>query len=415
MHLACGVVCGLVIALLAATGALLAFKAEVLDLVRRDAARVDVVEGARRVSLDAVVKSARERGEGAIPASLTVSSDPGAALVVSTGRTGGFFANPYTGELREQGAPAWESAFGFILELHRWLALGGERRETGKAVTGACALVLFLLCVSGLFLWWPRAWNARALRPILLPKRGARGRARDWNRHHVFGIWALPVLLLISGTGVTLSYRWASNLLFVAVGEAPPAPRQGPPADAREGVRIEPPRPGARPLPLDTLLERACAEAPDWKSVSFRLASPRRPGARPGRPRADAPEAVSPEGAAAPVRAPAVEQGEEPRLGLRAPGPVSVTVVRAGVPPLFASVALSFNPYTGELLGRETFADKSPGTRLRLAARFLHTGEGLGLPGKTLAFLGALAALMLVWTGFALFWRRFRPRPDGGV
>lgn len=50
------------------------------------------------------------------------------------------------------------------------------------------------------------------------------------------------------------------------------------------------------------------------------------------------------------------------------------------------------------------------GRRLRMYARFLHTGELFGLIGQTVAALCTLASLILVWTGFALAFRRFFPK-----
>ena len=47
------------------------------------------------------------------------------------------------------------------------------------------------------------------------------------------------------------------------------------------------------------------------------------------------------------------------------------------------------------------------GRRLRLYARFLHTGELFGLIGQTVAALCTLSTLILIWTGFALAFRRF--------
>ena len=51
---------------------------------------------------------------------------------------------------------------------------------------------------------------------------------------------------------------------------------------------------------------------------------------------------------------------------------------------------------------------------LRRYIRFLHSGEIYGIVGQTIAGLASLATLVLVWTGFALAWRRlisplFRP------
>ncbi len=38
--------------------------------------------------------------------------------------------------------------------------------------------------------------------------------------------------------------------------------------------------------------------------------------------------------------------------------------------------------------------------------RFAHTGEEYGVVGQTIAGLASLAACFLVYTGFALAWRR---------
>jgi uncharacterized iron-regulated membrane protein len=47
------------------------------------------------------------------------------------------------------------------------------------------------------------------------------------------------------------------------------------------------------------------------------------------------------------------------------------------------------------------------GLRARAISRTGHTGEILGLPGQIAAGLGCLGGVMLVYTGFALSWRRF--------
>lgn len=382
IHLALGVVCGAVIALMASTGLLLAFRAEILEFARRDEARVTVPADAGRLPVDRLERALRE-STGAAPSAITVWADPAAAVQLATGRDTLHFADPYTGDLREAGGARVAAALKFAEELHRWLALGGDGRAVGKAITGACALAFLLLSLSGLYLWWPRAWNARTLRPSIALRRGAKGRARDWNWHNVFGFWALPVLIVISSSGVVISYRWANNFLYLVAGETPPALRA--PA---EPARFAPPAPGDRPLSREALLNKAVAEVPGWTSATLRSARARRSAETPARR-----EGASSESAAGAL-------------------PVSVQVTRSGTIPLFAGVTVTLHPYTGEVLRREGFSDRSVGDRLRAAARYLHTGEGLGLPGKLLAFLGALAALMLVWTGYALTWRRFFRRAE---
>ena len=84
--------------------------------------------------------------------------------------------------------------------------LSGERRGTGKAITGASNLVFLFIVLSGLVLWWPSAFTVKQLRPITWFLGRAKGRARDFNWHHVFGIWALVPLVFVVASGVVISY-----------------------------------------------------------------------------------------------------------------------------------------------------------------------------------------------------------------
>ena len=53
------------------------------------------------------------------------------------------------------------------------------------------------------------------------------------------------------------------------------------------------------------------------------------------------------------------------------------------------------------------FSSGSPGRRLCAILRFAHTGEGLGLPGQTIAGIASAGAVVLVYSGLALSLRRF--------
>src|SRR6185436_14757154 len=90
--------------------------------------------------------------------------------------------------------------FTWVERWHRSSGLGGAvRSPLGTKITGASNLAFFFLVISGLYLWWPRRWTGHALRSVLLLNTRARGKARDWNWHHVVGFWSLPVLALVVG------------------------------------------------------------------------------------------------------------------------------------------------------------------------------------------------------------------------
>ena len=80
-----------------------------------------------------------------------------------------------------------------------------------------------------------------------------------------------------------------------------------------------------------------------------------------------------------------------------------------------AQQTITYSRETGDvvkIMGPSEMA--RPTQSLRRYIRFLHTGEVYGVIGQTLAGIASLATLFMVWTGFALAWRRligplFRP------
>ena len=67
---------------------------------------------------------------------------------------------------------------------------------------------------------------------------------------------------------------------------------------------------------------------------------------------------------------------------------------------------LTLDRATAATIRWETFADNNAGRRLRSWSRFVHTGEAFGVAGQTLAGVGSLGGVVLVWTGIALALRR---------
>ena len=68
---------------------------------------------------------------------------------------------------------------------------------------------------------------------------------------------------------------------------------------------------------------------------------------------------------------------------------------------------LLFDRTTGELVGRAGYPTFSRGFQVRRWLRFAHTGEVYGVIGQTIAGAASLGAVLMVWTGLAMSWRRF--------
>lgn len=459
IHLVVGLVAGLVIATMSLTGVAIAFESQILEWAERDARQVQVpAPAAARLPVEELLARVRAARPEAQPSGVTVYPEPEAAVLVNLGRESLVYVNPYTGEVKDGGAPGWRNFFHVNEELHRWLAATGDSRAVGKALTGASNAIFLFLAISGLYLWWPRKWTLRAMRPSLWFRRGLKGKARDWNWHNVIGFWSLPVIIVLTASGMVISYRWASDLVFKVTGNTPPT-NQGPPG-AQAGVKLPTPPPGAEKLKLDALFAEARKGAPQWKSVSLRLGGAPRPGGPQGAPGQQGPrgaQAPGMEGQGAQARGPRApgtegqggqgaqvrteggqgpqargeggpvpggqspqaraEGGQGPQAGGRGGESrgggveaLTFTVREQDAWPLFASTQVSLDPFTGQVAKQEGYADFNSGRKLRTWLRFLHTGEALGWLGQLVAAIASLGGAVLVWTGFALAWRRFFPR-----
>ena len=96
------------------------------------------------------------------------------------------------------------------------------------------------------------------------------------------------------------------------------------------------------------------------------------------------------------------------RLPLQPGDPATVAVARShrGRPDL--KVQWMADLASGEIRADEKFGDAPRGKQWRFWVRWLHTGESGGIWGQTLSLIAVCGALLLVWTGFALAWRRLR-------
>lgn len=376
LHLVAGVVAGVVILIMSVTGAAIAFEKDLVAKAEQEVRKVAVpAPNATRLELDELLSRAKEKAGGAKPSAVTVFADPQAAVSMSFRRTNAFYANPYTGELSEQGAKGTRAFMHVMTDWHRWLGQHGDGRAVGKAITGACNVAFLFLAVSGIYLWWPRKWSWTALKGIVLFNAKLSGKARDWNWHNVIGIWSAPVLVILTATAMVISYKWASDLVFTVTGNTPPA-AGGPGAMSGPAVEVPQPPAGTKPLAYGALVAAVQKEMPNWEQISIRF------GGGPGQG----------------------QRGGETKASTQ---PVSISVREQDGWPLFASVQLSLDPFTGTVLKKESYADYNSGRKARTWMRFLHTGEALGFFGKLIAALASLGGAVLVWTGFALGIRRF--------
>ncbi len=374
-HLVAGVIAGLAIAIMCFTGTILAFEKELIAWAERDARVISLTDaGTPRLSVEELQRKLREARPEARPQTIVLQNDPTAAVAFSAGRTSTFYVNPLSGDVRQPASIAMATFMQTMVSWHRYLGLGGEvSRARGKLITGVCNLAFCVLALTGLYLWTPRTWSWRALRPAVWFTQNQTSKARDWNWHNVVGFWCAPVLIVLTLTAMPISFRWAGAMLYTLTGTEMPA--SGPQSSGAPGapVTFPTPAPGIRAVSIDSLLATVQQQASDWQTITIRL---------PGGP-ARAADATTP------------------------PQPTIFTVRETSSWPRTATTTFSLDPFAGTVLKREGYQDLPAARQARAWTRFLHTGEALGWIGQLVAGIASAGGLVLTWTGLALAWRRF--------
>ena len=367
IHLIAGVLAGIVILVMSVTGALLAFQPQILAFIDRDIRLVSREAGQPRLATsELLARVATERPDLHV-SGITIDADPDASVQLTVDRDS-IYVDPHSGHVLGSPSTSAQQMFRSIEDWHRWLAMSGGARDTGRALTGASNLAFLFLAASGLVLWWPRRLTWQHLKPILWFRGSGTSKARDFNWHNVIGFWSAPALIVLTLTGVVMSYPWANTLLFTMAGSASPAGREGG-RPGGPGGAANPRRDGgaattaAAPEHVDLLVASAMTVAPRWTAVSLRW--PVKPGA-----------------------------------------PASLSV--SGVSPwnAMARSQFSLDAATGDVVDAQPYGSTALAPWLRGLFRFGHTGEVGGWFGQFVAGVASLGGVVLVWTGLSLAFRR---------
>ncbi|WP_409302050.1 PepSY domain-containing protein [Pseudomonas sp. KCJK8993] len=358
LHWFFGISAGLVLALMGITGATVSFEDEILRALNPSVLQVDKRPAGTLPPAELVAKL--QAAEGKDVSMLWVETDSGnAARVFYTPPLGERrgqmrYFDPYTGQFT--GEAVGQGFFDFMLQLHRFLAMG----DSGRQITGACTLILIFFCLSGLYLRWPR--QVASWRTWLTLDWAKQGRAFNWDLHAVFGTWCLLFYLLFALTGLYWSYEWYSKGLTRLLSDSPHSERA-------RGGRGGPPAKGPAPVADYNAM---------WSSIY---------------------SAAGKDLSAYNVRMPPV-----------AGQPATVFYLLKDSPHERALNQITLDPATGVISRHERYADKRFKAQLLTSVYALHVGSYFGLVGRIVLTLASLCMPLFFITGWLLYLDRRRKK-----
>ena len=264
------------------------------------------------------------------------------------------YVNPYSGAVA--GVVDHKYEFFQLVKMLHWSLL--LNTDYGQPVVGVSILLFLVSLISGLVIWWPK--KIKHFRESLKVKWTARWRRINYDLHRALAIYALPLALIISITGLVWAFKTVQAIVYVtaSLSITPPAhPAAKSVYDTIAARRSE-------HYLLDSTVLKAYAKYPQAHSISF---------------------------------FPAARKDTVATLN---------TYVRPDGMVYYSGISENYDQYSGKLLQTSDFSKYNRGEKLLYMNYDIHVGQILGIPGKILAFLASLICASLPVTGVMIWWGR---------
>jgi uncharacterized iron-regulated membrane protein len=354
LHRYLGLLVGLVVIVISLTGAILVFENEIDQILYP--ALWHVAPHGSPLPLNALIESVRAVHPEDRLEWIDIDTSPDNSYVMHTISRRQIFVNPYSAEILGE-RDYDKTFFGMIFFLHRTLLAG----EVGRTVVGVTTLVVVFLLVTGLYLWWPRAFGR--LKPSLYIKWTNGERRLTYDLHNVLGFYASWYVIVIAVTGLVWSFPVVNDAIFWLTDSPPPPWKSAPRSKAAAGTA---------PFSADEALHAAALALPG----------------------AHATEIILP------------QQPDDPYAIVK-------RFPRRGNPN--AQSQIYVDQYGGAVLAVERYEELSLGATIRLLVYPIHVGTVFGLPTQILAFLVSMVIPLSAVTGFFLWWRKRTPSRGSGA
>ena len=267
-----------------------------------------------------------------------------------------YYVDPYKNEVLGTSKGKTTEFFMFFFKMHRWLLLPDS---VGRPIVGIATLIFVLLTISGLFLWFPKKYKSlKSLKPGLKIKFSAKWKRINHDLHNVLGFYTFLIVLVMALTGLCWSFEWYKDGLSGVLG----AKVFGGRGEKKISSVIIP---NSKPLPLDAIIAIGNKTFPYTGKTIIGLPK-------------------GPDGS--------IDFSKKNEANFNKD----------------ASDKIIIDQYSGEILKKDIFANKSFGQKLAAQIRPIHTGEIFGSFSKIIYFITCLIATSLPVTGIFIWLNKMK-------
>lgn len=366
LHLWVGLLCSVVVFLTSLSGAVYAFKTQIIELYNYEKVFVD--ESAAPLSLSQLQAHLSQQDKKLMSVHIPESSSRSWLIGYENaqGAVESVHFNPYLKAELGSSDVSLNRFFDVVLDFHRTFLMG----DVGKHIIGVGVLMFLFLMLSGLVLWVPK--KIKYLKQGLTVKWNAKFARLNYDLHKVVGFYSMLLLFFISVTGLYVTYPWVKNTLIVSLGGTPLSQiAVTDNSDAFDALmddmlarqkELSTPK-ALQEVNLDSLTQKTHQLFPSRGALTLTLPT-----------------------------------AEDPRYNV-------TKLERSQYLGALLPSTLSYDK-EGVLKESQRFTELSLDRQFTALVKPLHTGEILGLPSIILYFIASLCGCLLPVTGFLIWYRR---------
>lgn len=206
-----GLTSGIIVFIVSLSGTLFVFCDEIIDLLAGEAKYVVVKETTQKKSLAVLLANFKQKHPDRGVFYFDDYKDSARSFRVASHKKVADFSytyiNPYTGEELKSSKSYW---FFFVVaaRIHSQILLN----KTGQTIVGIATIIFFFELVTGLILWFPKKWNKKSKQASFTIKRGVKWKRKIYDLHKVLGFYVLIPALLITVTGLIMSFKVLNSI-----------------------------------------------------------------------------------------------------------------------------------------------------------------------------------------------------------
>lgn len=240
--------------------------------------------------------------------------------------------------------------------LHQNLLLA---YDVGHYIVGFSTLFIFILVLTGIYLWWPKNKAALKQRVWFRWKSTTKWKRKNYDFHNIGGIYTFLFILIFAITGLVWTFDWWTNGIYRILGNDPEKVwNKAPELKKTNELKTV--------NALEAIIVFTKEKIPNYTTIGLSL----------------------------------------PEKSEKGSVPLTTFVRHKGNSGWDESDSYTFNSKTGENYFKVTHNEKTLGAKWRNSNYAIHTGSIYGLPTKILASLVSLFCALLPVSGFLIWWGR---------